>query len=136
VGGSPARVSDPTASPNPLHGVLRARPRSSSRSSAPVAASIPADEVNSRDLASVWVTTCSVAASSPAATRRRSPVADPRSGQRDAEADHDEPGVLDAGVRDHPGQPVLHRRVGDTEQRARRAEHEHLQELDDRYREE
>ena len=77
VGGSPASVSEPTASPNPLHGVRRARPRSSSRSSAPVAASIPADEVNSRDLATVCVTTCSVAASSPAATRRRSPTAAP-----------------------------------------------------------
>ena len=77
MGGSPASVSEPTASPNPLHGVRRARPRNSSRSSAPVAASIPADEVNSRDLATVCVTTCSVAASSPAATRRRSPTAAP-----------------------------------------------------------
>ena len=42
-----------------------------------MAASIPADEVNSKDLATVCATTCNVAASSPAATRRRSPVAAP-----------------------------------------------------------
>ena len=42
-----------------------------------MAASIPADEVNSSDLAAVCVTTCRVAASRPAAASRGSPVAAP-----------------------------------------------------------
>jgi hypothetical protein len=41
-----------------------------------------------------------------------------RPGQRDAEADHDQPAVLHAGVGDHPVQPILHGRVRDAQQRA------------------
>jgi hypothetical protein len=70
VGGSPASVSEPTASPVALHGARRAMPRSDSRSSLPATISMPAAELNSSDFAAVCVTICSVAASRPMATSR------------------------------------------------------------------
>jgi hypothetical protein len=77
VGGSPARVSEPTARPAPLHGARRAMPRSASRSSLPATASRPAAELNSSDLATVCITICRVAASRPMATSRWLPTAAP-----------------------------------------------------------
>ncbi len=82
VGGSPARVTAPTARPAPLHGARRPMPRSASRSSpsapaSPAATSRPAAELNSSDLATVCVTICSVAASRPTATICWLPTAAP-----------------------------------------------------------
>ncbi len=65
------------ASPVPLHGSRRAVPYSLSRSLVPRSDSIIALLVNSSDLAAVWATICSVAASRPAAASRRSPMAAP-----------------------------------------------------------
>ena len=77
VGGSPASVSDPTARPKPLHGAAAPDAAQPSRSSLPAAASSPAAEVNSSDLAAVCATICSVAASRPTAISRWSPMAAP-----------------------------------------------------------
>ena len=77
VGGSPASVSDPMASPVPLQGVRRPMPRKVSRSSLPAAVSIPALAVNSSDLAAVCAIICRVAASRPTAISRWSRTAAP-----------------------------------------------------------
>ena len=77
MGGKPARVSEPTVSPVPLYGARRPIPRSISRSSPPPTASMPAPEVNSRDLAAVCAIICKVAASRPTATSRSSRTAAP-----------------------------------------------------------
>ena len=71
VGGRPASVRLPMASPVPLHGRRRTVPRRSSRLSRPSAAWICALAVNSSDLAIVCATICSVAASSPTASSPR-----------------------------------------------------------------
>ena len=123
VGGSPARVIDPSPKVVALQRSRRPTPRSASSSSVPKSDSKKADEANSEDLATAWARTCRLAATSPMAMTPVWCVAAPA--RADAVADQDDPRVLDARVGDDPVEPGLHGGEDDAEQGGDAADDEH-----------
>ncbi len=137
-GGSPAIATAPTRKAPPVHGMRRSSPPSRSSSSEPTAFSNDPAPRKSSALNSAWFTVWSSAAASASAAHSSAPRA--RSIEAGAEAEHDDPDVLDRVKREQPLELVLEERVRRPRRpprarrvraRARRATREHAEPVDE-----